>query len=91
MFSVNLLVRWPWNFGYFFSIILHTVCAFFPNASELGSSYSLIIVSLIVFSNDFSLSFFPNSFNSSISYFLFGILPCFVNLIVLLPNIFSPG
>ena len=58
MFFVNLLVRWPWNFGYFFSIILHTVCAFFPNAGEPGSSYSLIIVSLIGFSNDFLIAFF---------------------------------
>ena len=58
MSFVNLLVRWPWNFGYFCSIILRTVCALFPNAGELGSSYSLIIVSLIVFSNDFLIVFF---------------------------------
>ena len=34
---------------------------------------------------------FPNPVNSSISYFLDGVLPCFVNLIVLLLNTFSPG
>ena len=92
MFFVNLLVRWPWNFECFFGIILCTVCGFFPNAGELGSSYSLIIVSLIVFSNDFLIVFlFPNPVNSSISYFFYGVLPCFIELIILLPNTFSPG
>ena len=52
---INLSVMWSFSKGNFLVIMQHTVVAVFPNADELGSSYSHIMVScssLIHFKDD---------------------------------------